>query len=114
MQVSAISQDHLFFLYSPDITVLKPKSFRFREMKPRTICCIWPFPFKTFNFYLSKKAQELFEVSVQSRILSADELYAGKICAALDRQHPRDLFDVHLLVKNEGLISRLNRKLIGY
>ena len=49
---------------------------------------------------LSKKAQELFELSIQSRILSMDELYAGKICAALDRQHPRDLFDVHFLVKN--------------
>ena len=34
---------------------------------------------------LSKKAQDLFELSVQSRILSVDELYAGKICAALDR-----------------------------
>jgi len=31
------------------------------------------------------------------------ELYGGKICAALDRQHPRDLFDVKLLLENEGL-----------
>ena len=39
----------------------------------------------------------------ENRILSFDDLYAGKICAALDRQHPRDLFDVADLLDNEGL-----------
>jgi len=63
---------------------------------------------------LSKKAQALFELSVQSRILSMDELYAGKICAALDRQHPRDFFDVHFLIKNEGLSVRIRRAFIVY
>jgi len=42
---------------------------------------------------LSRNAQQVFELSVQSRLLSIEELYAGKICAALDRQHPRDFFD---------------------
>jgi len=37
---------------------------------------------------LSKRAQDLFELSLQMRILSSHDLYAGKICAALDRQHP--------------------------
>jgi predicted nucleotidyltransferase component of viral defense system len=63
---------------------------------------------------LTKKAQDFFELSVQSRILSTDELYAGKICAALDRQHPRDLFDVYFLVKNEGLTSKIRRAFIVY
>lgn len=36
-------------------------------------------------------------------VVSLAELYGGKICAALDRQHPRDLFDVKLLLENEGL-----------
>ena len=35
-------------------------------------------------------------------VVSMAELYGGKICAALDRQHPRDLFDVRLLFDNEG------------
>ena len=56
---------------------------------------------------LSKKAQDLFELSLQSRILSSYDLYAGKICAALDRQHPRDLFDIHLLLENEGIKTEL-------
>ena len=63
---------------------------------------------------LVKKAQDLFELSVQSRILSTDELYAGKICAALDRQHPRDFFDVHLLLENEGLTTMVRRSFIVY
>lgn len=36
-------------------------------------------------------------------VVSMAELFGGKICAALDRQHPRDLFDVRLLLDNEGL-----------
>jgi len=63
---------------------------------------------------LTKKAQDLFELSVQSSILSIDELYAGKICAALDRQHPRDLFDIHFLIKNEGLTAKIRKAFIVY
>lgn len=36
-------------------------------------------------------------------VLHPLELYAGKICAALDRQHPRDLFDVMQLQQAEGI-----------
>jgi len=63
---------------------------------------------------LSKKAQDLFELSLQSRTLSTYDLYAGKICAALDRQHPRDLFDVRLLLKNEGLTSEIRKAFVVY
>lgn len=37
------------------------------------------------------------------QLLSKADLYAGKFCAALDRQHPRDLFDVAELIESEGL-----------
>ena len=40
-------------------------------------------------------------------VLSKPDLYGGKICAALDRQHPRDLFDIMLLLAEKGL----NRKI---
>ena len=63
---------------------------------------------------LSKKAQDLFELSLQSRTLSPYDLYAGKICAALDRQHPRDLFDVHLLLKSEGLKPEIRKAFVVY
>ena len=39
----------------------------------------------------------------EMQVLSFADLYGGKIVAALDRQHPRDLFDVHLLFAAEGL-----------
>lgn len=37
------------------------------------------------------------------QVLQKPDLYGGKICAALDRQHPRDLFDVYLLLRDSGL-----------
>lgn len=37
------------------------------------------------------------------QVVSLPDLYGGKICAALDRQHPRDLFDVKLLLDQNGL-----------
>lgn len=40
-------------------------------------------------------------------VLHPDELYAGKIVAALDRQHPRDLFDILLLLQNQGLTDQM-------
>ena len=43
----------------------------------------------------------------EMQVLSHADLYAGKICAALDRQHPRDLFDINLLLKNEGVDRKL-------
>lgn len=43
---------------------------------------------------LSAKAQELFSLSVQVPMLAIPELYGSKLVAAMDRQHPRDLFDV--------------------
>lgn len=36
-------------------------------------------------------------------VLAEPDLYGGKICAALDRQHPRDLFDVMVLLRSGGL-----------
>ena len=40
-------------------------------------------------------------------VVSFSDLYAGKIVAALDRQHPRDLFDVRALLANEGIDDAL-------
>jgi predicted nucleotidyltransferase component of viral defense system len=48
------------------------------------------------------------------RIVSFADLYDGKIVAALDRQHPRDLFDVRDLLANEGIDEALRRAFIVY
>jgi len=47
-------------------------------------------------------------------IVSSADLYPGKIVAALDRQHPRDLFDVRDLLANEGIGRDLRRAFIVY
>lgn len=44
---------------------------------------------------------------VETQVLVADELYAGKLIAALDRQHPRDLFDVMQLLAGGGITPAL-------
>jgi len=48
------------------------------------------------------------------RLLDSRELYAGKLCAALDRQHPRDLFDVKALLEDDGIDARLMDMFIVY
>ena len=45
-------------------------------------------------------------------VVSHAELFGGKICAALDRQHPRDLFDVHHMLANEGYTDDIRLGLI--
>lgn len=50
----------------------------------------------------------------EMQVLSWPDLYAGKICAALDRQHPRDLFDIKLMLENEGLPAELRQAFLVY
>lgn len=50
----------------------------------------------------------------ETPLLSLPDLYAGKIVAALDRQHPRDLFDIHMLLEHSGLHSELRSAFIVY
>lgn len=40
-------------------------------------------------------------------VVSLADLYGGKICAALDRQHPRDLFDVLNMLEKPGLTREI-------
>lgn len=56
---------------------------------------------------LCKKAQESFGVFCEMDVVSIGQLYGGKICAALDRQHPRDLFDVQYLLANVGFTTAI-------
>uniref|UniRef100_UPI00352B436C nucleotidyl transferase AbiEii/AbiGii toxin family protein n=1 Tax=Tardiphaga sp. TaxID=1926292 RepID=UPI00352B436C len=50
----------------------------------------------------SDRVQERFEAFVEARCISHGELFGGKICAVLDRQHPRDLFDVRRLLEGRA------------
>jgi len=51
---------------------------------------------------LAPRAQDLFTTSVTLPVLATPELYGSKLVAAMDRQHPRDIFDVmHMLQRFE-------------
>lgn len=63
---------------------------------------------------LCDEGQAFFEQFVSVPTLGLADLYGGKICAALDRQHPRDLYDVWLLLENEGLTPKVRRAFVVY
>jgi predicted nucleotidyltransferase component of viral defense system len=69
--------------------------------------CIAP-PSKMQN---SRKVQEMYGFA-SIKVLSFGELYGGKICAALDRQHPRDLFDLKYLLNTEGITQEVKNGFI--
>lgn len=48
------------------------------------------------------------------KVVSLPDLYGGKLCAALDRQHPRDLFDIALLLAEDGLDRSLFKGFLVY
>jgi predicted nucleotidyltransferase component of viral defense system len=63
--------------------------------------------------HVSAKVEEQFGYA-EMQVVNAADLFAGKIVAALDRQHPRDLFDVRDLLANEGIDETLRKAFIVY
>ncbi len=61
---------------------------------------------------VSTTVEETFGFA-EINVLSFPDLYAGKIVAALDRQHPRDLFDVRDLLAKEGIDDKLRLAFSG-
>jgi hypothetical protein len=47
-------------------------------------------------------------------VASLEDVHGGKLVAALDRQHPRDLFDVVQLLANEGITPEIRRAFVVY
>src|SRR5580692_5634839 len=66
---------------------------------------------KTLSVSRSVEAQFGF---AEIQVVSFADLYAGKLVAALDRQHPRDLFDVQYLLANEGIDKTLYQTFLAY
>ena len=56
---------------------------------------------------LCSLAQGEFDAFCVMPVVPIGQLFGGKICAALDRQHPRDLFDVKHLLENEGFSDEI-------
>ena len=69
--------------------------------------------FDPVQMSVTQKTEDEFGFA-EMNVLSFADIYAGKIMAALDRQHPRDLFDVQQLLENEGITDELRTALIVY
>lgn len=65
------------------------------------------------NRELSPRAADAFGYASMP-VLNFADLYAGKICAALDRQHPRDLYDAFWLLEQEGIDEQLKNAFLVY
>jgi predicted nucleotidyltransferase component of viral defense system len=62
---------------------------------------------------VSQPVEEAFGFA-EMQVVAFEDLFGGKLHAAVDRQHPRDLFDVKLLYENEGLTDALFRTFLIY
>ena len=63
---------------------------------------------------VADSVQNEFKKFAAINVVSHGELFGGKICAALDRQHPRDLFDVYHLLTNEGISEEVRLGFITF
>ncbi len=63
---------------------------------------------------LSQYVEDFFELSATISTLATADLYGGKLCAALDRQHPRDIYDVKVLMENEGITDEIRIAFVVY
>nr|DAF31913.1 MAG TPA: nucleotidyltransferase [Caudoviricetes sp.] len=63
---------------------------------------------------LTQKAEDVFMSEGEALVMDKDELHAGKLVAALDRQHPRDLFDVKKLYEIGGITDGIISNFVCY
>jgi predicted nucleotidyltransferase component of viral defense system len=63
---------------------------------------------------LTPVARDTLLAELEIPVLSAEDVYGGKLVAALDRQHPRDLFDVMELFAHEGITRGIRRAFVVY
>jgi predicted nucleotidyltransferase component of viral defense system len=63
---------------------------------------------------LTPLARDTLLADIEIPVLASEDVYGGKLVAALDRQHPRDLFDVMELFKHEGITPGIRRSFVVY
>lgn len=79
------------------------------EVTPVLRGCVYPPTRRT----VSEIVEDEFGFA-EIQVVSSPDLYAGKLVAALDRQHPRDFFDVRDLLANEGIDDELRKAFVVY
>ena len=82
------------------------------KVEPNTILRGTVYP--TEKRIIGDKVKATFRTSFAVKCASFADLYGGKICAALDRQHPRDLFDIKILLEHEGITDKIRKAFVVY
>lgn len=70
------------------------------------------YPVRTMG--MTPMARETLLADVEIPVVSLEDVYGGKLVAAMDRQHPRDLFDVMQLFAHEGITAGIRRAFVVY
>ncbi len=70
--------------------------------------------YKPISRSLVPDAAHTFKRDAEILCLDINDLFAGKICAALDRQHPRDFFDLYMYFKQFSYTRELHQTFIVY
>lgn len=63
---------------------------------------------------LTDAARDTLQADLEIPVVSFEDVYGGKLVAAMDRQHPRDLFDVTQLFAHEGITPGIRRAFVIY
>lgn len=63
---------------------------------------------------LRPNARDILLADLDIPVVSLEDMYGGKLVAAMDRQHPRDLFDVMQLFAHEGITPGIRRAFVVY
>ena len=92
-------------------TVVRRKYLQVK-IEPNTVIrgCLLPVEKKS----LSPNLERIYGKAVTVPCISKYELYAGKLCAALQRQHPRDLFDMLLFLRDNSLSQKMMDVVVVY
>ena len=70
------------------------------------------YPIRTAS--LTANARQTLMADLEIPVVSLEDMYGGKLVAAMDRQHPRDLFDVMQLFAHEGITPGIRRAFVVY
>jgi predicted nucleotidyltransferase component of viral defense system len=63
---------------------------------------------------LTSTARDVLMADLEIPVVSLEDVYGGKLVAAMDRQHPRDLFDVMQLFSHESVTPGIRRAFVVY
>lgn len=63
---------------------------------------------------MTPMARDTLLADLEIPVVSLEDVYGGKLVAAMDRQHPRDLFDVMQLFAHEGITAGIRRAFVVY